>query len=189
MKVYRLHADMERFSIFLWKDKGGGYDKNFIIQMSHRDGRPFGSSYIPQEFILERSDTGKLNYKMDVSTFTSPFIIFSEKAVDILKETLEKTGEILPIITQSTRKTFFGFHPTLRMKNCVNWEESTYTEYPNGEKQLRKIVLFEKAISQKKLFMIEESPSTVFVNDDFKKLVEKEDLKGFDFSRKIELSK
>jgi len=28
MKVYWLHANMEEFSIFLWKDKGGGYDEN-----------------------------------------------------------------------------------------------------------------------------------------------------------------
>jgi len=82
---------------------------------------------------------------MDISTFTSPFIIFSQKAITIFKETLEQTGEIVPIITASKQKSFFGFHPTLRVKNCVNWEESTYTEYPNGKKQLRKIVLIEKA--------------------------------------------
>jgi len=145
MKVYWLHANMEEFSIFLWKDKGGGYDENFIIQTGRRDGQPFGTNYIPQEFTLERSDTGKLNYKMDISTFTSPFIIFSQKAITIFKETLEQTGEIVPIITASKQKSFFGFHPTLRVKNCVNWEESTYTEYPNGKKQLRKIVLIEKA--------------------------------------------
>lgn len=188
MKVYSLHADMEKFSIFLWKDKGGGYDENFIIQMGRRDGQPFGASYTPQEFMLERSDTGKLNYKMDISTFTSSFIIFSEKAVAIFKEILEQTGEILPIITPSKQKTFFGFHPTLRLKNCVNWEESIYTEYPNGKRQLRKIVLLEDALPETSLFMIEEAPTTVFVTDIFKKLVEKSDLKGFDFSREIELS-
>lgn len=96
-------------------------------------------------------------------------------------------GQILPIISRSKKKKFFGYYPTNSLSNCFNHELSDYIEYPNGL-MIYKPVLISENISDEYLFSIEEGINWVFVTDKFKQRVEEAGLLAFDFSWEIPTS-
>ena len=149
--------------------------------------KPFGDNYQPIKLELIRNDFGKKNYKFDFSDFLNPFFIFSESALTALADILEPRGQLLPVITESKRKKFFGYYPTNPLSGCFDKEKSIYDEWPNGL-MIRKLFLIAENITDEYLFSIEESISGVFVTDKFKQRVEDANLLGFDFSTEIAIS-
>lgn len=152
--------------------------------------RPFYTeykAYEPIKLALESSDLGKKNYQFDLSGALNPFFIISELVLDKLGDILEPRGQILPVITESKRKQFFGYYPTNPLSNCFDKEKSVYREYPNGL-MIEKPVLIADKITDEYLFSIEEDISRVFVTDKFRKRVEEAGLLGFDFSVEIPTS-
>ena len=159
------------------------------IQGRVRDQRwkPFGDDYQPIKLELRRNELGKKNYQFDFSGFLNPFLVFSESALTALADILEPRGQLLPVITESKRKQFFGYYPTNPLSGCFDKEKSVYEEWPNGLK-IEKTFLIAKNITDEYLFSIEESISRVFVTDKFKQHVEDASLLGFDFSTEISIS-
>ncbi|ATY82828.1 hypothetical protein CVS42_19445 [Aeromonas veronii] len=142
-------------------------------------------NYSPICLELSRSDTGKKNYQFDFSGSLSPFLVFSEHAIEKIGDILLPRGQILPVITESKKKKFFGYYPTNPLKGCLDKENSVYREYPKGL-MIDKLVLIDKNISDEYLFSIEEHISGVFVTEKFKTRIEEAGLLGFDFSREIQ---
>lgn len=123
---------------------------------------------------------------MDISfNYTSP-VIFSEKAISILKPILERTGQILPIITPSKRKQFFGFVPSraLFSNNIINMVKSNWTKC-ELDILIREIILNQNAPTDQFLFSFQDNPMIV-VDENFKQIVEDNDLKGFDFNSPVQ---
>ena len=149
--------------------------------------KPFGDDYRPIKLELRRNELGKKNYQFDFSDFLGPFLVFSESALTALADILEPRGQLLPVITESKRKQFFGYYPTNPLSGCFDKEKSVYIEYPNGL-NVRKISLIVKNITDEYLFSVEEDISRVFVTDKFKQRVEDANLLGFDFSFEIPTS-
>ena len=147
----------------------------------------FGDEYQPIKLELGRSDSGKKNYQFGFSSFLCPFFVISESALTALADIFEPRGQLLPVITESKRKRFFGYYPTNPLSGCFGKEKSVYDEWPNGL-MIRNIFLIAKNITDEYLFSIEEDISFVFVTDKFKQRVEDANLLGFDFSTEISIS-
>lgn len=110
--------------------------------------------------------------------------MISEFALTALSDILEPRGQLLPVITESKRRKFFGYYPTNPLSGCFDKQKSVYREYPNGL-MIDKPVLIADNITDDYLFSIEEDISRVFVTDKFKQRVEEAELLGFDFSVEI----
>ena len=149
--------------------------------------KPFGDNYQPIKLELRRNELGKKNYQFDFSGFLGPFLVFSESALTALADILEPRGQLLPVITESKRKKFYGYYPTNPLSGCFDKEKSIYDEWPNGL-IIRKLFLIAKNITDDYLFPIEEDIGFVFVTDKFKQRVEDANLLGFDFSVETSIS-
>ena len=146
----------------------------------------FGNDYQPIKLELGRSDSGKKNYQFDFSGFLKPFFVISESALTALADILEPRGQLLPVITESKRKKFFGYYPTNPLSGCFDKEKSIYDEWPNGF-VVDKPFLIAQNITDEYLFSVEEDERRVFVTDKFKQRVEDANLLGFDFSIEISI--
>ncbi|MFQ0990844.1 hypothetical protein [Gilliamella apicola] len=184
-KIYLLRTTLRDTSFFM---QDCPEEERGIMQRAVRQRwKPFGDDYQPIKLELGRSDSGKKNYQFDFSGFLNPFLVFSESALTALADILEPRGQLLPVITESKRKQFFGYYPTNSLSGCFDKEKSIYDEWPNGL-MIRKLFLIAENITDEYLFSIEESISGVFVTDKFKQRVEDANLLGFDFSTEIAIS-
>ena len=89
---------------------------------------PEGDNYQPIKLELRRNELGKRNYQFDFSGFLNPFLVFSESALTALADILKPRGQLLPVITESKRKQFFGYYPTNPLSGCFDKEKSVYDE-------------------------------------------------------------
>lgn len=180
--IYLLKSNTRDYSFFLQKNiVGDGISKDSIRQK----WIPFSNYDRPIQLDLMPSDLGKKNYQLDISSFLSPFFIFSQDSIDKLNDILLPRGQLMNIMTESKRKKFYGFYLTNPLSGCFDREKSTFREYPKGL-MIEKVVLISSNITDEYIFSIEEDISRVFVTDAFIKRVKDANLKGFDFSRKIE---
>ena len=149
--------------------------------------KPFGNDYQPIKLELRRNELGKKNYQFDFSGALNPFLVFSESALTALADILEPRGQLLPVITESKRKQFFGYYPTNPLSGCFDKEKSVYDEWPNGF-VVDKPFLIAQNITDEYLFSVEEDMRRVFVTDKFKQRVEDANLLGFNFSVETSIS-
>ena len=185
MKIYKLEFDYN-FSSFI-EDSSEGNESDLSEVIGWRWKR-FEGDFKPVKLELRRSsETGKKNYQLDFSASLRPFFIFSENALDKLKDILIPRGQILPVITESKRKFFLGYYPTNPLTGCLDMDKSKYTVWPRGILVSKYVLRFEN-ICDDYFFTIEECLSSVFVTSKFRELVEKNNLLGFDFSNEVELS-
>ena len=184
-KIYLLRTTSESTCIFIQNYPKG--EQGIMGRAMDQRWKPFGNDYQPIRLELGRSDSGKKNYQFDFSGFLGPFLVFSESALTALADILEPRGQLLPVITESKRKKFFGYYPTNPLSGCFDKEKSVYEEWPNGLK-IEKTFLIAQNITDDYLFSIEESISRVFVTDKFKQRVEDANLLGFDFSVETSIS-
>ena len=183
--IYKLCSDVTGFCSFIQDYP----DSEESIMGISRDNwwSPFDDKYRAITLELRKNDAGKRNYQFDFSSALNPFMVISEGALDKLKDILEPRGQILPVITSSKRKVFFGYYPTNPLSGCFDKDKSVYREYPKGL-MIEKPVLIADNITDEYLFSIEEDISRVFVTGKFKKRVEEAGLLGFDFSIEIPTS-
>ena len=184
-KIYLLRTTLRDTSFFMQDCPEG--ERSIQGRSMAQRWEPFGDDYQPIELELRRSDSGKKNYQFDFSDFLGPFLVFSESALTALADILEPRGQLLPVITESKRKKFFGYYPTNPLSGCFDKEKSVYEEWPNGL-MIRKLFLIAQNITDEYLFSIEEDIGFVFVTDKFKQRVKDANLLGFDFSIEIAIS-
>ncbi|HDN7460036.1 TPA: hypothetical protein P2B70_004885 [Salmonella enterica subsp. enterica serovar Eastbourne] len=181
LQLFKLDCDSGNHSSFIHTNWNMYYETIQYKAMHEQKWKPFNiDDFIIPEFDLEPSDTGKRNFQHDIATNSSPFFVFSEHAVEALKDILEPRGQFLPIITPSKRKKFVGYYPTNAIYGLVDLEKSGNHDLdrPFTIKNLifRKEVMFDEY-----LFCIGESRSCVLITEKFKQRVEEAGLKGFDF--------
>ena len=185
-KIYLLKAAL-RDNCFFMQDDCPEDEKGIQERAMAQRWKPFGNDYQPIKLELGRSDFGKKNYQFDFCGFSRPFLVFSESALTALADILEPRGQLLPVITESKSKKFYGYYPTNPLSGCFDKKKSVYDEWPNGL-IIRKLFLIAQNITDEYLFSVEEDISRVFVTDKFKQRVEDANLLGFDFSIEISIS-
>ena len=183
IKLYRILENTKDYSSFLQLSDSLG-ESIKIKSMHEQNWKPFDMKkfQIP-EFELNSSDTGKRNFQHDISTHESPFYIFSENAVEALKDILEPRGQFLPIKTPSKRKKFIGYYPTNPLINAIDIEKSGMKDHNYKVLGIKKESLhFKKGtVLDEYLFSLSEDRRYVFVTEKFRQRVEDAGLKGFDF--------
>jgi hypothetical protein len=182
--IYHLISDTANHSSFI-QDYDSPKEEGIMRRVVRQHWRPF-TNYQPIRLELRASDSGKKNYSFDISSSLFPFYIFSEKTLSVFGDIIADRGQILPVITESKRKKFFGYYPTRTFSGCLDMERSKYRKYEKGL-VVENPVLIYKNLPDDELFTVEED-SRVFVTSDFKKIVEDNGLLGFDFSEVIETS-
>ena len=185
MKIYELRSDSTNYSHF-FQDYCDG-EESIIGKAMKKKWSSFGGEYNEVVLELASDDFGRKNYKFDFSGFLRPFFVISSDMLEKMEEMLQCRGEILPVITKSKKKKFFGYYPTNVLSECFDKKKSKYREYPNGL-MIEKIVLLKEKVKEDYLFTIIEDISRVFVTNKFKEKVEEYELKGFDFTREVELN-
>lgn len=182
-KVYELKQDTENYANFVEIRKK--LEDSFSYQYFNWKNIDL-NNYKPLIFKLYASDTGKKNFKTDISCISGGLFIFSESAIKLFKDIFEETGQIIPIETESKRKKFYGFYPNKKPYDgsIINFEKSIWRQAEKG-KIISKLVLNNNYPKEEYLFTLNDEPMNAFVTEKFKELVEKNNLKGFDFSREI----
>lgn len=181
MKLFKLDSDSGNYSSFLQINWDMYYETIQHKAMHEQNWKPFDmDKFIIPEFELNSSDTGKKNFKHDISANTKPFFIFSENTVEALRDILEPRGQFIPIKTPSKRKKFIGYYPTNTIEGLVYLEKSGNHDldrpFFTDNLFFRKEVVFDEY-----LFCIAESRNCVLITEKFKQRVEEAGLKGFDF--------
>ncbi len=184
-KVYQLKSDLENYSHFIEKYK---HVDNMFIDKYWKWKNIDLNNYEPVKYELCAGDNGRKNYQMDIGKTSMGLIIFSERAINVLKEILERTGQIVPIITESKRKKFFGFYANKNIydDSIINFEKSDWRQSEKG-KIFRKIVLNNKYPKNDYIFTLASYAMGAFVTEKFQELVEKHDLQGFEFNQYTEV--
>lgn len=185
IKVYRIQSFSKEYSSFIEKNEGSYMDSIQYKAMHNQSWKNFDlNKYEIPSFELCSSDTGKRNYKFDVSSSSRPFYIFSEKAVESLKDILEPRGQFLPIITPSKRKKYLGYYPTNPLRNMIDLEKSNINkeELENfGIREMNNIHIKSGAIIDEYIICFSEARGCVLITEKFRQRVEKAGLEGFDF--------
>lgn len=109
-KIYLLQSDVTNFCSFIQDYPEG--EESIMGRVRSAHWKPL-INYTPVMLELRSNDTGKRNYQFDFSSALSPFFVLSENVLDELGDILLPRGQVLPVITESKRKTFWG--TTLRM--------------------------------------------------------------------------
>lgn len=185
LKVYKIQNVMKDYSFFIeinytdWKD-------SIHIKSIEQKWRPFDlKNFKIPEFELHPSDTGKRNYRFDLSTSTGGFIIFSEKAIESLKDILEPRGQFLPVITPSKRKKYVGYYPTKPLIDGVDLEKSEQMSEDLmknfGVADISKLYIKKGVVLDDYIICPELGKSCVLVTEKFRQRVEEAGLEGFDF--------
>ncbi len=181
--AYGLRQD-EAFQPLVQVDDGGeiAYDKSVAIRATALCGRGFGRDYDPVKITWGTSRRKKTS---DVHTMLSPFLLFSERALDVLAPVIRDSGEILQV--EAPIKDMFGFHVTRVIENAVDMDASKFKVYPQAT-VFNKIFILKSRIEGVDIFRLKESPASVFVSERFRELVKQNELKGFDFGGVISQS-
>lgn len=181
--IYLLKSNVSNYSSFI-QVMDDAEDSIMGLAMD-QNWQPFAKIPAPIALELRKSDSGKKNYQFDISASLRPFFVLSETALEVLGDLFGPRGQVLPVVTDSKKKHFFGYYPTNALAGCFDKERSVYREAKKGL-LIDKVVLVMANITDEYLFSVEEDFTRVFVTSAFKRRVEDAGLSGFDFSVEIE---
>ena len=185
IKLYTMQSFSRDYSLFIEKNEGEYMNAMRYKTIHQQKWKPFNLiAFKTPEFELCSSDSGKRNYRFDISSSSSPFYIFSEKAVEALKDILEPRGQFLPIITPSKRKKYIGYYPTNPVINMIDVKKSGMEKEDLetfGVRNINDLYLKQEAELDDYIICFSEERLCVLVTEKFRKRVEEAGLEGFDF--------
>lgn len=111
--------------------------------------------------------------------------VFSEKALNILLPLLQTSIEYLPIINVDNPNDKLYVINILEVLDCLDHEKSNIEYFLNSKRvmMLRSpIILRSDILENKHIFRLKDAPGLrIFVSDDFKRLIEENNLIGLRF--------
>lgn len=140
------------------------------------DGSLKQSNWVPVKVVtLSRKPNNDFPYLMP------GLPVISEKAKKLIQDSVEFDVEFLPIL--HSELNLFAMN-VINIVDCVDWSRSERKKYSDGSLgRITKLVFDSQKIPNTHIFKIKEMASTkVFVTESFKILIEKNNLKGLDFS-------
>jgi hypothetical protein len=169
MKIWRLDSDVNYYENLI-PIKEEDWDKLLFR------GKNLADEWTPVPVrILEESKAS------DSPGLDSSAPVFSEKAVEMLKDLIDSSVEILPV--RCRKGNYFAIN-VVNVIDCVDYSNSIFKTFKNS----KKIMLFEKysfipeRVEGKNIFKIVDEPTKrAFVSDVFRELVLSSGLTGFKF--------
>jgi hypothetical protein len=138
---------------------------------------PFGEDYVPISLEINNEGRRKKYIFGDLCLSMHPFIVFSEKARQVLSSFLNPVGEFLEVAAPVPG--FVGYRVLKHLEDCIDMENSTYTRYDNGNVLVRKATMFESKVRGHDIFAVSAAIGGLYVSDAFRQAVEAAKLKGF----------
>ncbi len=116
----------------------------------------------------------------NATDFNAIFPVFDTKTLDILRDLIEDTVEILPMEFKGT--IWHGIN-VKRVLDAIDYDKAEITRFSDGQ-----IMMFDKYAFRSEIVrdvpifkIVDEPVGHVFVSDEFKKRVEESNLTGFKF--------
>ncbi|WP_086930226.1 hypothetical protein [Agarilytica rhodophyticola] len=184
MSIYRIHSDIQNYMLFTVDDL------DVYTKMESFNIQAFGQS-LPFEWQAPKanflpSDSGSTE-KPDMTQWTDTILVLNKKAVDHLKNILETTGELFPLV--GSCKDYMLFNSTQRQGNdIINLEQSTSSYFEDGAWERVEKLVFTKAAPNivPPLFTIEYDRGCVlYCTDAFRHDVQRLGLSGLAFQLEI----
>ena len=117
----------------------------------------------------------------DIIRFNASALAYSEKAVGVLSDVLEESGELLEFEFEGEK---WWVHHVMNILNVIDLEKSKLELESSGEFEVARTELDEKQLSNVCIFK-QKNISSLMGHDntsmDFKALVESSNLSGVDF--------
>lgn len=174
MKIWKLEFELDKYDN-LKPEKEWSIEK-----IQSFDGRKQSVIWTPVKVV--RLEPEKKLGLSDAPGFYSHIPVFSKKAKDILEDCIFDSVELLPMINEE--KEYWAVNIT-KILDCINYEKSIYKTFPDGKRILRfeKYFFNEKKLVNENIFKIKDKPlAAAFVSDEFKDIVEFNNLTGFKFN-------
>jgi hypothetical protein len=158
------------------KETAADYDELMALRAHRQGSLRFGTEYSPVELL---ADGPKKFKKTDISiTGLSPFIVISERARFALSNFLDPVGQYLDV--QSPWPGYIGFHSTVVLRDCVDFEKSTYVNYAGGP-VIRRAVLKNSITGGHNVFKVEHLEANVYFSEEFRAAADSAGLVGLKF--------
>ena len=173
MKIWKLRIEVDEYDSLV-PLKAWSWERIHTF-----DGRSQINTWSPIE--VTRLEPEKKLKLSDAPGFYSHIPIFGEKAKKFLEYVCGGAVEFLPLINE---EKIFWIVNIVRVLDCIEYEKSEYKKFPNSRKVMRfkKYYFKPEIISNEHIFKIKDMPlSAPFVSDEFKKVVEENNLTGFKF--------
>ena len=113
-----MQSDVTNYCSFIQDYPDG--EESIMGRSVDNNWKSFSSNYQAIMLELRKNDFGKKNYQFDFSSALNPFFVISEFALAALADILEPRGQLLPVITESKRRQFFGYYPTNPLSGCFD---------------------------------------------------------------------
>nr|WP_263324590.1 DUF1629 domain-containing protein [Neobacillus sp. Marseille-Q6967] len=176
MKIWQLLNQYEGFEILQCTT-----DQGQLLFREHFRGVPMESIWEPPTFSTYQ--------KGKESDFPSGFVtvpVFSEKAVNALREWLDLKGELLPLENDRDQK-YYAFN-VLNVLDCIEEEKVEVKRFKNGRiMKYTKYAFRQDVVAGQGIFKMVNHETKkiisrdVFVTDEFREKVLDSGLNGFDF--------
>lgn len=119
----------------------------------------------------------------DITTWSTDLLVLNQKSYDILKDTLEAYGELLPILVEDN--TYYLLNVLTRLPDeVIDSEKSEYEYYDEEEVGFKVLNFDEKNIPEEKLiFCVQNNFAyNIYCDDRFKNIIADNGLGGLYFN-------
>ena len=171
MKIWQLNFELDKYDNLIPR-------KEFTVEeIQSFDGRRLLDRWKPIE--VQRMEPEKGLALSDAPGFAFP--VFSRRALDCLKPLISENVEILPLCF--SEKEYLGIN-VISVLDAIDYEKSIYKTYRDGKRIMafKKYAFLPNIIEHVSIFKIsDEKTRYAFVSDEFKQVVQKNNLSGFKF--------
>ncbi|MCF0130795.1 MAG: hypothetical protein HUJ71_03665 [Pseudobutyrivibrio sp.] len=171
MKVWKLNFELDNYDNLI------SIPPFSIEDINELDGRRLLGKWQTRKVV--RMEPEKNLPLGDAPGFTIP--VFSERALCYLRELIRENIEELPL--ECSENNYYAIN-VINVLDAIDYQKSEYKTYRDG----KRIMLFikycfkEDIVKDVSIFkIVDERRRSIFVSDQFKKIVEYNNLKGFKF--------
>ncbi len=173
MKIWRMEEIGDIYQFITVKDMDGHELLQFVDSLGTKRNT---SEWIPLKIQIHRNKRRKI---CDYPGFVVP--VFSEKAVDVIRDFLISKADILPLDCGDERYFLINVYNKV---DCIDYDQAQYTKFDSGRvREFKKYAFKQEMLINEHIFKIPEiiGKSMVFVSDEFRNRVINNDLIGFNF--------
>jgi len=171
MKIWQLNFELDEYDNFI-------PEREFTFEERKTfDGRKHLKKWKPLP--VKRMEPEKKLELSDAPGFTIP--VLSKKAVKCLKPLIRENVEILPLKFEEGK--YFAVN-IITVLDAIDYEKSKYKTFSDKKRIMvfEKYAFIEEKVANIPIFKIVDKPiKSRFVSDEFKRIVEKNNLRGFKF--------
>jgi hypothetical protein len=171
VRIYTLKRDLsyqdltnsgDAWKKYLWAFNGESHIKTW---------KPLATGFSPHTSERPRGDVSSLN---------STLLVLTRKAINVLQDVINETGELLPLICDE--EPLWAFNVTNVLEGALDLEQSSYKQFDTGHLYgIKKYVFKEDVVADQYIFRESKINGQLFVTDRFRNIVEDAGLLGFEF--------